>query len=82
LDTFKYRHTPEDAEALAADTIPANILTDLADSKWKTRLTALEEMTTWIEGIIDEVDAEVIVRALGKKGWSDSNFQVWCVANG
>ncbi|KAF7322950.1 Microtubule associated protein [Mycena chlorophos] len=76
LDTFKYKHTPEDAEALAAETIPANILTDLADSKWKTRLTALEEMTTWIEGVIDEVDAEVIVRALGKKGWSDSNFQV------
>ncbi|KAF7294962.1 Cytoskeleton-associated protein 5 [Mycena indigotica] len=76
LDTFKYKHTPEDAEALANDIIPSSILTDLADSKWKTRLTALEEMTTWIEGVIDELDAEVIVRAVGKKGWGDSNFQV------
>ncbi|KAJ7063272.1 microtubule associated protein [Mycena amicta] len=76
LDTFKYRHTPEDAEALAAETIPSSMLTDLADSKWKTRLTALEELTTWVEGVIDEVDAEVVVRALGKKGWADSNFQV------
>lgn len=76
LDTFKYKHTPEDAEALVADLIPSNILTDLGDANWKTRLAALEEMTGWVEGIVDGLDAEVVVRALAKKGWAEKNFQV------
>lgn len=76
MDPFKYKHTPEDAEGLAADLIPSNILTDLGDANWKTRLAALEEMTTWIESVVEEVDAEVIVRALAKKGWAEKNFQV------
>ena len=76
LDTFKYKHTPEDAEALAAELIPSNFIADLGDANWKTRLAALEEMTTWVEGIVEELDAEVVVRALGKKGWGEKNFQV------
>ena len=76
LDTFKYKHTPEDAEALASELIPPNFITDLGDANWKTRLGALEEMTTWVEGIAEELDAEVVVRALGKKGWGEKNFQV------
>ncbi len=76
LDTFKYKHSPEDAEALASELIPPNFITDLGDANWKTRLAALEEMTTWVEGIVEELDAEVVVRALGKKGWGEKNFQV------
>jgi cytoskeleton-associated protein 5 len=76
LDTFKYKHTPEDAEALASELIPANFIIDLGDANWKTRLAALEEMTTWVEDIVEGLDAEVVVRALGKKGWGEKNFQV------
>ena len=76
LDTFKYKHTPEDAEALATELIPANFITDLGDANWKTRLAALEEMTTWVESMVEELDAEVVVRTLGKKGWGEKNFQV------
>ncbi|KAJ7658715.1 armadillo-type protein [Mycena polygramma] len=76
LDTFKYKHTPEDAEAIASETIPSSILKDLADANWKTRLAALDEMTAWVEGEIATVDAEVVVRALAKKGWAEKNFQV------
>lgn len=76
LDTFKYKHTPEDAEVLASETIPSSILKDLADANWKTRLAALDEMTSWVEGAINDVDAEVVVRALAKKGWGEKNFQV------
>ncbi len=76
LDIFKYKHTPEDAEALASELIPANFITDLGDANWKTRLAALEEMTTWVEDIVEGLDAEVVVRALGKKGWGEKNFQV------
>ncbi|CAK5264576.1 unnamed protein product [Mycena citricolor] len=76
LDTFKYKHTPEDAEGLAVELIPAEMMAGLADSNWKTRLTALEEMITWVESLVDEIDAEVVVRALAKKGWAEKNFQV------
>jgi cytoskeleton-associated protein 5 len=83
LDTFKFRHTPEDADSLAADLIPGSIQTDFADSNWKARLAALEEMTTWVESSAETLDSEVIVRFLAKKGWSEKNFQVrnvpmWC----
>jgi cytoskeleton-associated protein 5 len=76
LDAFKYKHTPEDAEALASEVIPPNYITDLGDANWKTRLAALEDITTWVESVVEELDAEVIVRALGKKGWGEKNFQV------
>ncbi|KAI0082692.1 ARM repeat-containing protein [Panus rudis PR-1116 ss-1] len=76
LDSFKFKHTPEDADALAADMIPSNFATGLADSNWKTRLATLEEMTTWVESNASELDSEVVVRFLGKKGWSEKNFQV------
>ena len=78
LDTFKYKHTPEDAETLATELLPSSIMTDLADANWKTRLAALEELVVWMETEIDKLDAEVVVRALAKKGWGEKNFQV-CV---
>ncbi|KAI6106429.1 armadillo-type protein [Pisolithus croceorrhizus] len=76
LDTFKYKHTPEDAEGLVAELIPASIMEGLGDANWKTRLAACEEMTTWLQGVVTEVDAEVVVRAIAKKGWNEKNFQV------
>ncbi|EIN07407.1 microtubule associated protein [Punctularia strigosozonata HHB-11173 SS5] len=76
LDSFKYKHTPEDAEALWTELIPANFQTDLGDSAWKVRLAALEEMTTWVEGAAADLDSEVVVRFLAKKGFNEKNFQV------
>ncbi|KAF5391440.1 hypothetical protein D9757_001918 [Collybiopsis confluens] len=76
LDTFKYKHTPEDAEVLAAELIPTSVLADLGDANWKTRLAALDELSAWLEALIAEVDAEVIIRSLAKKGWAEKNFQV------
>ena len=76
LDTFKYKHSPEDSEALAAELIPTEIATNFGDSNWKLRLSALEEMAQWVEGVIDSADCEVIVRFLIKKGGNEKNFQV------
>ncbi|GBE82318.1 hypothetical protein SCP_0407020 [Sparassis crispa] len=76
LDTFKFKHTLEDAEALAAELVPPNYVADLGDSNWKTRLAGLEEMTTWVQDSAGSLDAEVVVRFLAKKGWSEKNFQV------
>ena len=73
---MKYKHTPEDADALAADLIPSNISADLGNTNWKTRLAAVEEMTTWLEGVVEQVDSEVVVRFIAKKGWNEKNFQV------
>ena len=76
LDTIKYKHTLEDVESLAAEVIPSNFITDLGNANWKTRLAALEEMTTWVESMVEELDTEVVVHTLGKKGWGEKNFQV------
>jgi len=76
LDTFKYKHTPEDAENIAAEVLPSSILTDLGDANWKTRLAGLDEMSSWLEPLLETLDAEVVVRALAKKGWGEKNFQV------
>ncbi|KAI8998718.1 ARM repeat-containing protein [Trametes punicea] len=76
LDAVKYKHTPEDAEALAAEVIPEKFATDLGDSNWKVRLAALEEMTGWVESSAGELDSEVVVRFLAKRGWNEKNFQV------
>ena len=73
---MKYRHTPEDADALAADLIPSNLSADLGNANWKTRLAAVEEMTAWLEGVVEQVDSEVVVRFIAKKGWNEKNFQV------
>lgn len=75
LDSVKFRYSPEDAEAQLSDLIPSNIQTDFADSNWKTRLAALEEMMTWVEANVTTFECEVVVRFL-KKGWGEKNFQV------
>ena len=75
LDEFKYKHSPDNAEALAAETIPEAYATGLADANWKTRLATLEEMTGWVDTSAGELDSEVVVRFLAKKGWSEKNFQ-------
>ncbi|KAH7889726.1 hypothetical protein F5I97DRAFT_1924243 [Phlebopus sp. FC_14] len=76
LDAFKYKHTPEDAEGLAAELVPAVIMEGLGDANWKVRLGACEEMAMWLESNVGEIDAEVVVRAIAKKGWAEKNFQV------
>ncbi|THH01430.1 hypothetical protein EW026_g1271 [Hermanssonia centrifuga] len=75
LDSFKFKHTPEDADLLAAEAIPENFTVGLSDANWKTRLATLEEMTGWVDGAAEDLDSEVVVRFLAKKGWGEKNFQ-------
>ena len=30
----------------------------------------------WLDDVIDNIDAEVVIRALAKRGWNEKNFQV------
>ena len=39
-------------------------------------MAALDELSAWLEGQIESLDAEVLVRCLAKRGWSEKNFQV------
>ena len=39
-------------------------------------MAALEQMTEWIEGVVDSIESEVVVRFLIKKGGNEKNFQV------
>nr|XP_031863914.1 uncharacterized protein CI109_000558 [Kwoniella shandongensis]KAA5530986.1 hypothetical protein CI109_000558 [Kwoniella shandongensis] len=78
-EPVKYRYNPEDAAAQAAESIPVDYHTKLADGAWKVRLEAAEEMVKWVgeEGGAEKVDSEVMMRFLGKTpGWGEKNFQV------
>lgn len=78
-EPVKYRYSSEDAAAQAADIIPADIQTKLADAAWKIRLEAAEELVKWVEeeGGADKIESEVMMRFLGKTpGWGEKNFQV------
>lgn len=58
------------------DLIPSNIPADLGSANWKARLAAVEEMATWLEGVVEQVDSEVVIRFIAKRGWNEKNFQV------
>lgn len=77
-EPVKYKFSPEDAEAQAAELIPAEIQAGLADGQWKERLAAAEKLLAWVEdGNAADVESEVIFRYLCKTpGWIEKNFQV------
>lgn len=77
-EPVKYKYTPEDAAAQAADAIPQEYHTKLADGAWKVRLEAAEEMVKWTEeGAAETTDSEILFRFLSKTpGWGEKNFQV------
>ncbi|XP_011648021.1 protein mini spindles isoform X1 [Pogonomyrmex barbatus] len=71
-------YSPEEIEEMAAQLLPAEIITGLVDSNWKTRLAAVTQLLDTIKTMDPtEVPAQVIVRTLAKKpGFKDTNFQV------
>lgn len=77
-EPVKYRYSNDDALAQAADLIPPNFQTSLADGAWKVRLESAEEMVKWVEEEgADKVDSEIMTRFLAKTpGWGEKNFQV------
>jgi cytoskeleton-associated protein 5 len=76
-EEVRYKMSQDEAEARAPDCLPASFIEGVANSLWKTRLAALEELLSWIPEQADEIEAEVIVRYLNKKpGPKESNFQV------
>lgn len=77
-EPVKFKFSPEDAEAQAAELIPSDIQAGLADGQWKERLAAAEKLLAWVEeGNAADAESEVIFRYLCKTpGWNEKNFQV------
>ncbi|XP_015517850.2 protein mini spindles isoform X1 [Neodiprion lecontei] len=70
--------TNEEIDDLAAQILPAEVLSGLTDSIWKTRLAAVEQLIQIVKEMeTADVSTQVIVRTLAKKpGLKDTNFQV------
>ncbi|MCO5592165.1 hypothetical protein L7F22_046161 [Adiantum nelumboides] len=66
-EPVKYRFSSEDAEAKAAELIPSNISTQIASGVWKDRLNGMTELLTWLQGEVESIESEVVLRSLAKK---------------
>lgn len=71
-------YSPEEIDEMAAQLLPAEVISGLVDSNWKTRLAAVTQLLDAVKNMDSaEVSAQVIVRTLAKKpGFKDTNFQV------
>ena len=77
IEPLKYKFTPEDADAHIPMTFPADLIAELGDGNWKTRLAAVERLQSWL-ATEASCESELVVRLLAKKpGWKESNFQVY-----
>ncbi|KAL0125152.1 hypothetical protein PUN28_004351 [Cardiocondyla obscurior] len=70
-------YSPEEIEEMATQLLPTEIITGLVDTNWKTRLTAVTQLSDTVKTIDSPEMPQVIVRTLAKKpGFKDTNFQV------
>lgn len=84
-EPLRYRMTQEDAESQAQNVLPPEVIADLPSSNWKSRLAAMEALQSWVEGQMESLEPELVVRVFSKTpGWKESNFQVYSTfsANG
>ncbi|CAK9799265.1 Protein mini spindles [Anthophora plagiata] len=77
LQTEK-NYSIEEIEEMAVQLFPGDIISGLADSNWKARLAAVEQLSEFVKQADPaEISAQVIVRTLARKpGFKDTNFQV------
>lgn len=78
-EPLRYKVSDEDVLSRAEEFVPAEIMADISNSNWKTRLAAMEALYEFLDTTVapGDTEAELIVRFLGKRpGWKDSNFQV------
>ncbi|UZJ52839.1 hypothetical protein CBS101457_002159 [Exobasidium rhododendri] len=76
-EPVKYKYHSDEAEAKAADVVPAHLLEEISNSVWKDRLAGMVKFNEWLKAEVEELESELIVRFLSKKpSWKESNFQV------
>jgi len=71
------KHTDDAALSCFQTALPPALFVGLVDPVWKTRLEAVEELSSSVNSI-EGLDGELLVRFLGQRpGWRESNFQVF-----
>ncbi|RKP24750.1 armadillo-type protein, partial [Syncephalis pseudoplumigaleata] len=71
-----YKFNPDTVQGMIDEAFPASLLTDIANSNWKTRMAAVESVQSMVEQDPDAIHPELVIRMLAKKpGWKDNNFQ-------
>ncbi|XP_043214122.1 cytoskeleton-associated protein 5-A-like isoform X2 [Amphibalanus amphitrite] len=68
--------SPEEADQLVAELISEDIIKQLADSNWKTRLEATQTLQQTVSGRSDLPTQAILVALSRKPGLKDNNFQV------
>lgn len=70
--------SPEEVEEQASEILPSEVISGLADSNWKTRLSSIESFLQLLSSFESKCGhGQVLVRVLTKKpGFKDTNFQV------
>ena len=68
--------SPEEADQLVTELISEEILKQLADSNWKTRLEATQTVQRTVSGRQDLPTQALLVALSRKPGLKDNNFQV------
>ncbi|XP_014206626.1 protein mini spindles isoform X2 [Copidosoma floridanum] len=68
----------EEVDEMAAELLPAEVLSGLVDANWKTRLVAVEQLNEFVQQMdSSRVSTQLVLRVLAKKpGFKDTNFQV------
>lgn len=67
----------EEVDEKGADIFSQEIILGLSDTNWKTRLSAVEQLTQSVVEMETEIPTQVVIRVLNKKpGLKDTNFQV------
>ncbi|KAI8812683.1 armadillo-type protein [Cladochytrium replicatum] len=81
IEEIRFKYTDEAAEQWMLGWWDEAKLKECADSAWKVRLAAIQEMLEKVQNSAPgDVEGEAIVRYLMKKlGWKESNFQVMTV---
>lgn len=60
--------TPEEVDERAADLLPSNILAEMGDSNWKTRLSASETFLSTLSGLENSPQlSQILIRVVCKK---------------
>ncbi|KAJ9598235.1 hypothetical protein L9F63_011056, partial [Diploptera punctata] len=67
----------EEVDERASSILSEEIISGLSDANWKTRLSAVEQLTQAVVEMETEIPTQVVIRTLNKKpGLKDTNFQV------
>ncbi|XP_059481984.1 protein mini spindles isoform X2 [Neocloeon triangulifer] len=78
VSNFEREMADEEVEAIVSELLPPQLLNDLVDANWKTRLAGAEQLLQLVSNMDkSDMQAQALVKTLSRKpGLKDNNFQV------